>query len=201
MAEQKECPYCKNLVSVTSANASCPFCDGMLRGGPNPSATKARLANFYNLAYTTDSACQADIFEYEFEKLAQSNVSALIAMLKWPNSDRWCTWVLRSLSRVKDGRGLEAIKEATTHKKESVRQEASRVLRLVLDRPRLEEEARRRKEEKERQEHCLAVQQNRRSQRQCIMCGNSLGLVDRLMRREKHPACNSFVDNVKEPNQ
>jgi len=43
-------------------------------------------------------------------------------------------------------------------------------------------------------QRAIDVQEERKSERKCLMCGNPLGFFDRLRRREKHPGCYAFVE-------
>jgi len=74
--------------------------------------------------------------------------------------------------------------EEKKRREEEVKQSAER------DRIRDEEEAKRRAEEGRR----LTIQEKRKSQSQCVMCGRSLTFFDRLLKREKHSACTSFKE-------
>lgn len=59
-----------------------------------------------------------------------------------------------------------------------------------------EDEKKRRRAEKARQEEeskRLAIQRKRKSQGECILCGERLGLIDRLFKKERHGRCKTFV--------
>jgi phage FluMu protein Com len=73
-------------------------------------------------------------------------------------------------------------------------------LLTLLQEP-VEEREKRKKQWKEEiaqrtaaEERRVAVQEKRKSQGQCIMCGTPLGFFDRLFKREKHSGCTRFVE-------
>ena len=94
--------------------------------------------------------------------------------------------------RVEEERKRQAAIEAKRREEERKRAEEERKRQAVIEAKRREEERKRRETLAAEQRKRETIQASRRRDKKCIMCGEKLGLFDRLCGCETHSACETF---------
>jgi hypothetical protein len=95
-------------------------------------------------------------------------------------------------------RFAKELEEAKRRKEEQKRREQEEENRREEERKRREEEMVREDEEwkakRAEEERRVRVRARRRSDGQCVLCGNSLGFFQRMMEKDKHSICTEFKE-------